>query len=169
MACYFTIFLLLSFICGEDNLPWPNICASLTLFCMWDATTAWRDEWCARLHMGSKPMSSGCQMECVNPTTMPLGQPHFFSFFNIVFWWVEILIWIKFYFSFLYFMLCVFWVYFLLEKSFLFQCHEDVLWNFSFVSFIILAFMFNMFQSMIHLLCVWSEVEVKFYSLQMEV
>ena len=28
---------------------------SLPLFCMWDTATAWLDEWCVGLHLGSEP------------------------------------------------------------------------------------------------------------------
>ena len=30
----------------DEDWPWADICASLPLFCMWGATTAWLDEWC---------------------------------------------------------------------------------------------------------------------------
>ena len=33
--------------------------ANLPLFCMWDATTAWLDEWCVGVHPGSEPMNPG--------------------------------------------------------------------------------------------------------------
>ena len=33
--------------------------ASLPLLCIWDAATAWLDEWCADLHPGSKPANPG--------------------------------------------------------------------------------------------------------------
>ena len=43
--------------------PWANICASLPLFYMWDASTAWLDEQC------------GSEVEHVNLTTTLPGQP----------------------------------------------------------------------------------------------
>ena len=34
--------------------------ASLPLFCKWDAATAWVDEQCVGLHLGSEPVILGC-------------------------------------------------------------------------------------------------------------
>ena len=47
-CCYFLFF-------GEEDWPQANTCANLPLLCMWDATTAWLDEWCVGLHPGSEP------------------------------------------------------------------------------------------------------------------
>ena len=41
----------------EEDCPGANICANLPLFCMWDAATAWLDEWCIGPHLGSEPAS----------------------------------------------------------------------------------------------------------------
>ena len=38
----------------EKDCCWANICASLPLFCMWDAATEWLDEWCVGLCPGSE-------------------------------------------------------------------------------------------------------------------
>ena len=64
----------LSFLFGEKDWPLANICcqsssfylrkivseltsASLPLFCIWDSTTAWFDERCVGLHLGSDPVN----------------------------------------------------------------------------------------------------------------
>ena len=39
---------------AEEDLPWPNICANLPLFCMWDTATAWLPRSGVGLHMGTK-------------------------------------------------------------------------------------------------------------------
>ena len=44
---------------SEEDWPWTNICASLPLFCVWTATTAWLGEWCVDLHQGPKPANPG--------------------------------------------------------------------------------------------------------------
>ena len=48
----------LLFFCEED-CPWANICVNLPLFCMWDAASAWLDEWCVGLHPGLEPVNPG--------------------------------------------------------------------------------------------------------------
>ena len=60
----------------EEDWPWANICASPPLFCMWDTATAWLDEWCVGLCLGSEP-AKPClpKAEHANLTTTPLGQP----------------------------------------------------------------------------------------------
>ena len=60
---------------GEEDWPWANICANLSLFCMCDATTAWLEEQCIGLYPGPNPMNPGC----VNLTTTPPGQPQEFT------------------------------------------------------------------------------------------
>lgn len=52
-------------------------------------------------------------------------------------------------------MLCSLGVCFQFKKSFLFRCHEDILWDLSFISFIVLAAMFKMFQSRSHPECIF--------------
>ena len=50
---------ILCFFFGEEDCPWANICSNLSLFCIWDATTAQLDEQCLGLLLGSKPVNSG--------------------------------------------------------------------------------------------------------------
>ena len=63
MKLYFLNFPLLKkfiyYFFGEEDCHWANIHANLSLFCMWDAATAWLDEWCVGLHPGSKPANLG--------------------------------------------------------------------------------------------------------------
>ena len=47
------------FFFGEEDCPWANICANLPLSSMWDAATAWPDEQCVGLHLGSEPENPG--------------------------------------------------------------------------------------------------------------
>ena len=67
-----------SFFCEED-WPWANIGANLPVFCMWDATRAWRNEW--RIGLLSAPGIWTCELwateaEHMNlTTTTPLGWP----------------------------------------------------------------------------------------------
>ena len=49
--------LFFSFLFAEEDCCWADICASLSLFCMLDDTTAWLDERYVGLHLGSKPVS----------------------------------------------------------------------------------------------------------------
>ena len=42
---------------------------------MWDTATAWLDEQCIGLWLGSKPTSLRTEAEHANLTTTPLGQP----------------------------------------------------------------------------------------------
>ena len=44
---------------GEEDCCWANICASLPLLCMWDATSVWLDEQCVGLRPGSEPANPG--------------------------------------------------------------------------------------------------------------
>ena len=44
---------------GQEDCPWANIYASLPLFCIGNATTAWLDEWCVGLCPGSGPVNPG--------------------------------------------------------------------------------------------------------------
>ena len=52
--CYI-LFIYLFF--SEKDQPWANICANLPLLYMWDATTAWLDEWWVGLRPGSEPVN----------------------------------------------------------------------------------------------------------------
>ena len=59
----------------EEDYCWDNICASLPLFCMWDAAIAWMDELCR-----SVPRIRNCEpwaakVEHTNLTPRPLGWP----------------------------------------------------------------------------------------------
>ena len=59
----------------EEDCCWANICGSLPLFCMWDASSAWLDEWC----VGSTPGIWTCEpwaaeAQPVNLTTKSPGQ-----------------------------------------------------------------------------------------------
>ena len=45
---------------AEEDSPWANICATLALFCMWVATTAWLVSGVGPC-LGSEPMDPGCQ------------------------------------------------------------------------------------------------------------
>ena len=49
------------FIFGEEDCPWANISANLPLFCMWDAATAWLDEWCVGPCWDPNPQTLGHQ------------------------------------------------------------------------------------------------------------
>ena len=53
----------------EENWPWANICAHLPLFCMWNAATAWLDEWCVDLCPGSEPANLGPLQQSMQITT----------------------------------------------------------------------------------------------------
>ena len=53
----FSFFLLSVFLFGEEDWPWANIHASLPPFCIWDAATAWFDEQCVGLCLGSEPVN----------------------------------------------------------------------------------------------------------------
>ena len=65
-----------SFFSLEEDWPWASICDNLPLVCMWDASTAWLNEWCVGLHPGSKPVEPpAAELEHTNLTTVPLGQP----------------------------------------------------------------------------------------------
>ena len=44
----------LSFFCEED-CPRANICTNLSLFCMWDTTTTWPDDWLEPNHYTTRP------------------------------------------------------------------------------------------------------------------
>ena len=55
--------------------PWADICANLPLFCMWDADTAWLDEWCRSAAAIQTHKSQVAIAECVDLTTMPPGRP----------------------------------------------------------------------------------------------
>ena len=57
----------------EEDCHCANISAHLPLFCMWDAVTAWHDEWYVGPHSGSEPTNLASKMEHVNLTTMPTG------------------------------------------------------------------------------------------------
>ena len=46
------------FLPGKD-CHWVNICANLPLFCIWDTSTAWLDEWSVGPCSGSKPANPG--------------------------------------------------------------------------------------------------------------
>ena len=54
---------------GGEDLPWANICASLPLFYMWDAATAWLDERCVGPHLRSEPWVA--KVEHKTLTSMP--------------------------------------------------------------------------------------------------
>ena len=46
----------------------------ILLYFMWDAATAWPDEWCVDPHLGThKPRAT--KAECESLTTEPLGRP----------------------------------------------------------------------------------------------
>ena len=51
--------------------------ANLPLFHMWDTTSAWPDEQCVGLHLGSKAANPRPLKQSVNLTTIPPGQPLF--------------------------------------------------------------------------------------------
>ena len=52
---------------------------------MWDATTAWLDERCVGLYLGSEPANPGAtKAGHINLTTLPLGQPPFFPFLFVL-------------------------------------------------------------------------------------
>ena len=66
----------------EEDWPCANICANPPLFCTWVTITAWLDEWCR-----SAPWIWTCELwaaevEYVNISTSPLGQPRGISFLN---------------------------------------------------------------------------------------
>ena len=42
---------------------------------MWDAATAWLDEWCVGPRLGSELVDLGLPMQSVNLTTTPLNRP----------------------------------------------------------------------------------------------
>ena len=54
-------FFFLFFFFGEEDWPWANVYASLPLFCMWDTTTAWLDEWCVGLPWDLKLWTLDCE------------------------------------------------------------------------------------------------------------
>ena len=67
----------------EEGCCWANICASLPLFCMWDAATAWLDEVC-RSTPGIWTCECGAiEAECVNLTTTPPAGPRFFFYVHL--------------------------------------------------------------------------------------
>ena len=60
----------------EEDCHWDNIYANPPLFCMWDTTTAWLDEWYVGLCLGSEPANpQAAKAELMNLTTTPLGRP----------------------------------------------------------------------------------------------
>ena len=63
---------------ARGRLPWANIRANLPLFCMWDAATAWLDEWCVGLHLESQPVNPRCwggvhKLNCYTTRPAPGG------------------------------------------------------------------------------------------------
>ena len=70
---HYTAFLFFSFLFFLVKKIGPELTsvANLPLFCMWDATTAWLDEQCVGVCLGTE----STEAEHVNLTTMPLGQP----------------------------------------------------------------------------------------------
>ena len=70
-----------SFILGEEDCPWANICANLPLFCMWDAATAWLDEQYVDPHPGCELVNPKLPKQSTNSTTLPLAWP------LDIFWW----------------------------------------------------------------------------------
>ena len=68
----------------EEYLPWANICASLSLLCMWDASTAWLMD-VVGLRPGSGPMNLGHWNRAYGIlTTQPQGHPA--SAFILLLW-----------------------------------------------------------------------------------
>ena len=67
--CFVFCFVLFCF--GEEDCPWANICANFPLFCMWGTTTAWLDEQCVGLCLGS---------ETVNPGLLKLIKAQIFNY-----------------------------------------------------------------------------------------
>ena len=61
------------FIFAEENLPWADICASLPLFCMWVAATAWLLTSGVGPCLGTKPWLP--KWSAPNLTTRPWGWP----------------------------------------------------------------------------------------------
>ena len=43
---------------AEEDWPWANI-VPIFLYFIWDATTAWLDNWCLSAHPGSEPANPG--------------------------------------------------------------------------------------------------------------
>ena len=73
----------------EENFPWANTCASLPLFCMWDAATAQLMSGVG-LHPGTEPVNlRTCEaglleQSTLNPTTTPQGRPQHYSIFYLI-------------------------------------------------------------------------------------
>ena len=72
----------------EEEWPWANICASLPLFYLWDAATAWLDEYC-RSTPGILTCEPGLlKLSAPNLTTMPPDLPQDFIHFLIHFYFI---------------------------------------------------------------------------------